>query len=71
MALAHASAPTGLSFSARLSAFFQGLKNSRAKRIAYRQTVSELSSMSDRELHDLGFSRYEIQSMVHRHVYGN
>ncbi len=69
MAIAQASA--GLSFSARLSAFLQGFKEARVKRIAYRQTVSELSSMSDRELHDLGFSRYEIQSMVHRHVYGN
>ncbi len=70
MAIAQAHASSGLSFSARLSAFFQGFKESRVKRIAYRQTVSELSSMSDRELHDLGFSRYEIQSMVHRHVYG-
>lgn len=55
----------------RLRSLFEGYKDARQKRIAYRQTVSELISMSDRELRDLGFSRYEIHSMVHRHVYGD
>jgi uncharacterized protein YjiS (DUF1127 family) len=33
----------------------------------YRQTVSELGRMSDRELHDLGIGRSEIRSVA-RHA---
>ena len=35
----------------------------------YRETVSELSRLSDRELDDLGISRYEIESVARGHVH--
>ncbi|MBM6593642.1 DUF1127 domain-containing protein [Microvirga pudoricolor] len=35
--------------------------------ILYRETVRELSQLSDRELNDLGISRYEIASVARHH----
>jgi uncharacterized protein YjiS (DUF1127 family) len=34
----------------------------------YRQTVRELSKLSDRELDDLGISRWEIVAVARRHA---
>jgi uncharacterized protein YjiS (DUF1127 family) len=36
----------------------------------YRETVEELSRLSDRELDDLGISRYEIESIARTSVHG-
>ena len=36
----------------------------------YRETVEELSRLSDRELDDLGISRYEIESIARTSVQG-
>ena len=35
--------------------------------LRYRETVSELSQLSDRELNDLGISRFEIDAIARRH----
>jgi uncharacterized protein YjiS (DUF1127 family) len=32
--------------------------------VRYRETVSELSRLSDRELEDLGISRFEIETVA-------
>ena len=34
----------------------------------YHQTVRELSGLSDRELADLGFSRFEIPAVARKHA---
>ena len=35
----------------------------------YRETVNELSRLTDRELDDLGISRYEIESVARGHAH--
>ncbi len=37
--------------------------------VRYRQTVRELSKLSDRELDDLGISRWEIASVARRNAF--
>ena len=34
----------------------------------YRETLRELSHLSDRELNDLGISRYEIKAIARQHA---
>ncbi|AWM87432.1 DUF1127 domain-containing protein [Microvirga sp. 17 mud 1-3] len=34
----------------------------------YRETVRELSQLSDRELDDLGISRFQIESIAREHA---
>ncbi len=46
-------------------------KATQAKRANYRRTFNELSNLSDRDLSDLGFSRYDIADVAYQHVYGN
>lgn len=41
-----------------------------AKRAAYRATVRELRALGDRELDDLGLSRWDIETVARRSVYG-
>jgi len=36
----------------------------------YRQTLGELTVLSDRELRDLGLSRFSIRQVAHDSVYG-
>ncbi len=38
--------------------------------LQYRETVAELSRLTDRELEDLGISRYEIESVARYHGRG-
>lgn len=51
-------------------AFVRDLADSRAKRAAYRATVRELRALGDRELDDLGLSRWDIDTVARRSVYG-
>lgn len=50
----------GFDLNASIVQFLDALKERAARYAVYRQTVSELSSCSDRELADLGFHRSEI-----------
>ena len=36
--------------------------------LSYRETVRELSQLTDRELDDLGISRFEIESIARTHA---
>jgi len=37
---------------------------------AYRETLRELASLSDRELSDIGMARSQIRSVAYEHAYG-
>jgi uncharacterized protein YjiS (DUF1127 family) len=63
--LAHAS------LADRFVSLIAGWKDDYATRKAYRQTVKELSELSDRELNDLGIGRGSIRLIARMAVYGN
>ncbi|MEV8466815.1 DUF1127 domain-containing protein [Fluviibacterium sp. DFM31] len=44
----------------RIEHAIAAFKQYRARRAVYRQTVNELSILSDRDLNDLGISRWDI-----------
>lgn len=57
---------------------FQLIQNTRSKlsenlrrRAIYRATFDELSALSDRDLSDLGFSRFQIPTVAHEAAYGD
>ncbi|GAA6208774.1 hypothetical protein NBRC116601_20670 [Cognatishimia sp. WU-CL00825] len=54
----------------RIRGLFTEFKAAQAKRATYRTTYNELSNLTDRDLADLGFSRYDIADIAHEHVYG-
>ena len=62
------SAPAGLRD--RLTVRLEALRSDYAKWRVYRNTVSELSALSNRELADLGLSRAMISSIAHEAAYG-
>jgi uncharacterized protein YjiS (DUF1127 family) len=55
---------------ARISTFFEGLRESHNRYRVYRQTVRELSVLSDRELNDLGIHRSMLDSIAIEAAYG-
>jgi uncharacterized protein YjiS (DUF1127 family) len=57
----------GASLFARISSYVADLKAARLRRNEYLRTVAELSAMQDRELADLGISRYDIHDIAARH----
>ncbi|SMR71266.1 Uncharacterized conserved protein YjiS, DUF1127 family [Aliiroseovarius halocynthiae] len=71
--MAHASeiilAQAGLSD--RFVATIARWKENFATRQTYRNTVKELSALSDRELYDLGINRSSIRLVARMAVYGN
>lgn len=54
---------------ARLAGFIGGLAQRFQSYRTYRQVLSELESLSDRELADLGISRHAIRSIAYRAAY--
>ncbi|WP_095587613.1 DUF1127 domain-containing protein [Actibacterium ureilyticum] len=61
----------GRSLSARIARAIEGYKAARALRQDYNDTLAELKRLDDRELMDLGISRYDIREIAYRHVYGD
>jgi uncharacterized protein YjiS (DUF1127 family) len=53
-----------------LSGLEEWVREARAKRRIYNQTVSELSRLSDRDLDDLGIARLSIEDIARQHAYG-
>ncbi|MFY0616705.1 DUF1127 domain-containing protein [Shimia sp.] len=70
MAHVNATYSTGFDFTARVLAAIESFKEARALRQQYNTTVRELASMSNRELADVGISRYDIKDIAEAHVYG-
>lgn len=64
------SAALPLSLRARLAARLAEFRVARAKHAVYRRTVSELASLSDRDLADLGIGRGSIRAIAREAAYG-
>lgn len=55
----------------RAAAFLGGLRDNRRRYRMYRQTVRELTALTDRELADLGIHRSSISAIAMEAAYGN
>lgn len=55
---------------AKISAFFAGIQEARARNAVYRQTVRELKSLTARDLDDLGIHHSMITRIAHEAAYG-
>lgn len=53
-----------------LSTYVNTLRENRQRQRLYRQTVRELSALTDRELADLGLHRSAIENIAHEAAYG-
>ncbi|PJI91315.1 uncharacterized protein YjiS (DUF1127 family) [Yoonia maricola] len=60
----------GNSLSTRFAAFRAQLADNAAKRKTYRKTLSELETLSNRDLADLGISRSMIKGIAYEAAYG-
>ena len=58
----------------RIGAALNTYRTERAERLAnermYRRTLSELSSLSPREMADIGISRDQVESIAHEAAFG-
>lgn len=54
----------------RLSGLKANLAERQAQRQAFRRTLSELSTMSDRDLTDIGVDRADIRAIARQAAYG-
>ncbi len=52
------------------TAAFRAWRADAARRAAYRETRAQLLALTDRELDDLGVSRWEIDAVARKSVYG-
>lgn len=59
-----------VTLSDRIRGLFTEFKAALALRAKYNATYRELNSLSQRELDDLGFSRWDIKYIAREHVYG-
>lgn len=51
--------------------FIARLRKSLADHRLFRETIEELSQLSDRDLSDLGIHRTQIREIAHESVYGD
>ncbi len=68
--MTYVSTTRGLSLADRFGAYRGRLREARAKRELYNRTLRELSLLTDRDLADIGISRYAIEDLAHEHAYG-
>lgn len=66
----HGSARNANGLRAKLSDFFAGLQEARARNAVYRQTIRELNSLTERDLADLGIHRSMITRVAMEAAYG-
>ncbi len=55
----------------RLNAWMETLGERRKRNVLYRRTLAELSSLTDRDLADLGVHRSEVHRIAHEAAYGS
>ncbi|CUH85718.1 hypothetical protein TM5383_02952 [Thalassovita mediterranea] len=55
----------------RAAVLIQDLRDRLARRKVYRETINEMSVLSNRELADLGFNRSQLRSIAWEAAYGN
>lgn len=70
MAYAISTRSSGFSFGAFLANTVASVKAALARRAIYVQTVDELNALSDRDLSDLGISRFQIADLAREAAYG-
>ncbi len=56
--------------SERIQSALADLREHRTRRALYRRTVNELEVLSDRDLADLGISRFSISDLARKHAFG-
>ena len=54
----------------RLTAFFAGIQENRARNAVYRQTIRELNALTERDLADLGIHRSMITRIAREAAFG-
>lgn len=69
-AAANITALAGHGLRGRLSAMLQQMQENRARRAVYNQTLSELKTLTDRDLSDLGIARSMITRVAYEAAYG-
>ena len=57
-------------FSGRVAAYFADLREARKRQAVYRQTVRELNALSDRDLADMGISRWTMDAVAREAAFG-
>ncbi|MEO0357224.1 MAG: DUF1127 domain-containing protein [Pseudomonadota bacterium] len=62
---------TGSSVRAALSQWVSDTTAYFGKRAVYARTFNELEALSDRELSDLGITRYDIKAVAYKTAFGN
>lgn len=70
MAFANDIRDAGPTISDRFALFFKGLQEARQRRKVFRQTLRELTSLSSRDLADLGIHRSMITRVAAEAAYG-
>jgi uncharacterized protein YjiS (DUF1127 family) len=70
--MAHVSTRSySVSFGERFAALVKSVQETAARRALYRRTIRELNLLSDRDLMDLGVSRWDIPALAREAAYGN
>lgn len=54
-----------------MTGIYTNLKSALHRRAAYHRTLTELDRLSNSELADLGFSRYDLPRIARETVYGH
>ncbi len=67
--MAHAITASHTGFGTRFWAFVDQIRQARAKAAEYNRTYTELQSLTNRELDDIGVRRCDISDIAHKHVY--
>jgi uncharacterized protein YjiS (DUF1127 family) len=70
--MAHVSSRSySVTFGDRIAALVKSVQETVARRALYRRTIRELNLLSDRDLADLGVSRWDIPALAREAAYGS
>jgi uncharacterized protein YjiS (DUF1127 family) len=72
MKMAHVSTRSySVNFGDRIAALVKSVQETVARRALYRRTIRELNLLTDRDLADLGVSRWDIPALAREAAYGS